>query len=225
MIKKLVVFGDSWTFGDELICPELKDQVDIADSANDEYRLTHCWGGIVADHFDLEFYNFGFNGMSLQSTVWTMLWWLENHDISDSLVIVGLTQPYRTSWFLANNKFRNPEWNMHIHSVWEQTDPVWQTMQKNHLTHSGCKKLYVNNRQQSIIFFDGVSDRYKIPLGQFDCYPNTIDFYSKNHIGLGESAQDWAQSYITQTAHPDEQGHILISNRLISWINSVKLIE
>lgn len=231
MIKQLVVFGDSWTYGDDLICPSLKGQVNITDSINDEYRMSHCWGGIVANYYGIKFNNFGFNGMSLQSTIWTMLWWLDNNDTSDSLVIVGLTQPYRTSWFLAETKFRgsvlskDPEWNSHVHSVWQQKDPVWQTMQKTHLTYSSCEKLSANTRRESIIFFDGISDRYKIPLGQFDCYSNTVDFYGKHHMYPGESAWDWAQPNITQTEHPDEQGHICISNRLISWINSVKLIE
>ena len=225
MIKQLVVFGDSWTFGDELLCPDLNDQASIVNPDNDKYRMSHCWGGIVANQFDLKFYNFGLNGMSLQSTMWTLLWWLKNHNTDNSLIVIGLTDPSRTSWYLSDSHLRDPQWNTHIHSAWDQKKETWNTIKKIHYTHSYCNELLVHNREQSIIFFDGIQHRYNIPIIQFDCYKDQTKFYSQYHAYPGESAINWIGEHRTQTNHPTKSGHIIISNRLISWINSVKIIE
>jgi hypothetical protein len=231
MIKQLVVFGDSWTFGDELLDPALKKETDVADSTNDEYRMSHCWGGIVARDLGLTFVNFGFNGASLQSMIWTATWWAENHNVDESLVLVNLTQPARTSWYLADNKSRVPEWNVHVHAtwnsekIWQNNEDPWRNMYKTHYTYSHCSELSTRNRQQSVIFFDGFANRYNIPVFQFDCYQDQTLFYSQNHIFPGENAQDWASPHYASRNHPTEQGHIQIAKKLTSWIDSVKITK
>jgi hypothetical protein len=57
-IKKLVVFGDSWTFGDELMAPELATHPGRYNAMpeNDQYRLQHGWARHVADEILTECY-------------------------------------------------------------------------------------------------------------------------------------------------------------------------
>ena len=73
---KLAVFGDSWTWGDELVDPKYPER-DCCDEGNDQYRLSHCFSGLIAEHYGWEYENYGHPGASLQSTVWTFLWWLQ----------------------------------------------------------------------------------------------------------------------------------------------------
>ena len=226
-IRKLIVFGDSWTFGDELLAPELVDRPDryTAMPENDQYRLQHCWACHVADHFDLELVNLAFNGMSLQSMIWTALWWVNNHDVSDSVAIAALTLDHRTSWYLDNVPDRTPEWNMHMHSAWSSLAEPWSSIKQNHFKSSQGDMLDQYHRQQAVLCFDSISERYRIPVVQFDIHPNQTPYYGKQHAYVGEAAWNWIEDNRAKDKHPNEQGHVLIANRLISWIESVKLMK
>ena len=225
-IKKLVVFGDSWTFGDELMAPELATHPGRYNAMpeNDQYRLQHGWARHVADQFGLELVNLAFNGMSLQSMIWTALWWVNNHDVSDSLAIAALTLDHRTSWYLDNVPGRTPEWNMHIHSAWEQTVGHCGPIKQHYFQYSQGAALDQYHRQQAILCFDGIADRHQIPVIQFDIHPAQTPYYGKQHAYVGEAAWNWVEDNHAKNKHPNEQGHVLIANRLISWIKSVKLI-
>jgi len=226
-IRKLVVFGDSWTFGDELMAPELATRADRYNAMpeNDQYRLQHCWARHVADHFGLELVNLSFNGMSLQSMIWTALWWVNNHDVSDSLAIAALTLDHRTSWYQDNIPGRTPKWNMHMHSAWEHTSGPWKEVKQNYFQHSQGDALDRYQRQQAVLCFDSIADRHQIPVVQFDIHPDQTPYYGKQHAYVGEAAWNWIEDNRAKNKHPNEQGHVLIANRLISWIESVKLMK
>jgi hypothetical protein len=191
---------------------------------NDQYRLQHGWARHVADQFGLELVNLAFNGMSLQSMIWTALWWVNNHDVSDSLAIAALTLDHRTSWYLDNVPGRTPEWNMHIHSAWEQTVGHCGPIKQHYFQYSQGAALDQYHRQQAILCFDGIADRHQIPVIQFDIHPAQTPYYGKQHAYVGEAAWNWVEDNHAKNKHPNEQGHVLIANRLISWIKSVKLM-
>ena len=51
--KKIIGFGDSWMYGDELLDPELAKQFDDAHtcwSQNDDYRLSNNFLGLLGKH-------------------------------------------------------------------------------------------------------------------------------------------------------------------------------
>ena len=191
---------------------------------NDQYRLQHGWARHVADQCGLELVNLAFNGMSLQSMIWTALWWVNNHDVSDSLAIAALTLDHRTSWYLDNVPGRTPEWNMHIHSAWEQTVGHCGPIKQHYFQYSQGAALDQYHRQQAILCFDGIADRHQIPVIQFDIHPAQTPYYGKQHAYVGEAAWNWVEDNHAKNKHPNEQGHVLIANRLISWIKSVKLM-
>lgn len=227
MTHKLITFGDSWTFGDELFDSALAQLPNAycAMSENDEYRLARCWGGLVARELGLNFENYGFNGMSLQSMVWTATWCMDNIDLSNSIVIVGLTNDLRTSWYDSSRVDNVRPWNTHIHSCWNPQQDPWRTITKLHVENSHSQELNRKNRQQAVMFFDSLAHRYQIPVLQFDCYRNQTNFYSQNHVWPGQCAKDWIDDNCAPGNHPTESGHILISNKLTSWIKSVKLMK
>ena len=73
-IKRIIALGCSWTYGDELIDPQFRhinhlvvDDFKDHYEENNPWRLSHCYAGLVADHYGLEFENCAFPGASLES--------------------------------------------------------------------------------------------------------------------------------------------------------------
>ena len=105
-IKKLAVFGDSWIFGDELIDPK-HPEWECCFTQNDEYRLDHCFSGLIAKELGVPYENYGQPGASLQSTIWIFLWWLNNKNVKDTLSKqVQYRQPHYSKEFNALLKYK-----------------------------------------------------------------------------------------------------------------------
>ena len=209
--KNLVTLGDSWVYGDEL--------------GDDDYRQRHSWPGLVANHYDLKLINLGFNGESLQSSIWSMLWWIENHLDQNTFIILALTQSWRTSWFRASHAADASPWSAHINSVCVFDNPRYHELKKLHLAVSNCDTLDRFNRYQSLMFFDGLSQKYALPIVYFDLYQDQGDFFGVNHMYPRENATEWIGDHKKPHGHPDKNGHSIIAEKLISWIDSAKLLE
>jgi hypothetical protein len=211
MIKNLVTLGDSWVYGDEL--------------GDDENRQKNNWPALVSKHFDLNLVNLGFNGESQQGAIWSMLWWIEKQFDKDSLILLGLTESWRTSWFRASHEHAPEPWSAHINIVCPLDDEKQPELKKLHIGVSACDSLYRFTRQQTLIFFDGISMRYNLPVRYFDLYDDKSKIFGLNHIYAGENAQGWVGDHIQERGHPDEYGHMIIAEKLINYIKSAKLIE
>ena len=232
-INRLAVFGDSWIYGDELIDPSIPG-LECCDHQNKRYRNTHSFSALIAEHFQFPHENFGHPGASLQSTIWTFLWFLENRTChQDTLCLVGLTGTDRQSWFNPDHEHfgDDPLWNKFIHSTWVNfgssvVPPEWRDFGKQYLTLSSCNQLSALNYLQAVMFFDGVSKAQGIPLLQFNLYdPHTS-------IKTDASTLLWPEQNLQHTLlerpdskdihapghHPNEQGHQIISELLIPEI-------
>jgi len=183
MATNLVSFGCSWTFGDELLDPKLEAQgIPSHYTQNDEYRLNHCYTGILAKQYNLKQENLSFPGSSLQSAQWNLMWWLDNHTedyIKDSILLVGLTNLNRTSWYNPNHNSEgdDPPWNRHLHSQWldfvgPNIDDGWHKLKKYYTAMSECDELGLLNYKTTVRMFDGVSARHNIPVVQFNLLAN-----------------------------------------------------
>ena len=152
-IKRVIAFGCSWTYGDELIDPQFRhlDETEFRDhyDENKPWRLANCYAGLVADHYGLELENCAFPGSSLESMRWTMNWMMTNrNDLEDTLWLVGLTNATRISWFnpLHQVSQKDPPWNRHLHSTWltqpnPDIDDNWFQLQKLWLGMSYHREL------------------------------------------------------------------------------------
>ena len=231
-IKKLAVFGDSWVYGDELIDPTLETQ-ECCSHLNNDYRLSHSFSGLLAKELGVPYENYGHPGGSLQSTIWTFLWFLENTDWSDTVCVVGLTGPDRQTWFNPEHEHMgdDPEWNKFIHSTWVNfgssvIPKVWQDFGKQYLTLSHDDQLSLYNYQQAVYFFDGIAKTKNIPLIQFNLYdPGTVisgcdtllwpdQNMQKRLLDRPDEKQIHAPGH-----HPNENGHQIISKELLSEVN------
>lgn len=232
-IKKIVTFGCSWTYGDELQDPT--SNIDV-----DEYRMKHVWGNLIAEHHGWKFENHGYPGASLTSIRDSITWYVATQDITDVIFLVGLTEPNRQSWY--NNKHEkndiDPSWMNHVHSNWvidneSSYSKLWQHAFKSFLLDQQCKEWMVSNFNQTVMLIDGIAARYNIPVVQFNMLNEVLDGITPKSLywpeyNMGEYLDEhyirgdkvWAPQ-----GHPNELGHKIISKKLISHIDSAILCK
>jgi hypothetical protein len=231
-IQKIVGFGDSWMYGDELIDPKLVEQHHDAHSCwvqNVDYREQHCFLGLLGKHYGVPTENFGIPGGSLQSSIWTYLWWLEHEpNPQDCLVLVALTGADRETFYNpAHVHYSNdPPWNKFIHSTWIKSNGVndqdWVNLIKQFMVKSSCPELSKLNYLQAVHFFNG-QHATGIKLYQFHNMPPPVPvnipsmlmpdhywtMYFRDHPGNRK------KELVKPGGHPNEIGHNIISEKLI----------
>jgi hypothetical protein len=242
--KKIVGFGDSWVWGDELLDPVLLTRDKSAHPSwvqNTAYRERHCFLGLLGEQYSVPTENFGIPGGSLQSTIWTFLWWLRNEPKpEDCLVLVGLTEGSRMSFYNPNHKTysNDPSWNRFVHSAWVhagvEDGPVtreWTDMIKRYMVLSESDPLSMLNYEQALYFFDGIAARRNIPMMQFHIMPADNQLDLPTEIWPGFSTTMWFRDHpnnqkrelIFSGGHPNEIGHQMIADKLISTIDSATM--
>ena len=232
--KKIVGFGDSWMWGDELLDPTLEShpRAHPVLFENTTYRESNCFLGLLGQHYGALTENFGIPGGSSQSAIWTFLWWLKNEpDPESCLVLVGHTNSYRVSHYNPNHiSYANdPPWNRFVHSTWTG-ESAFTTLIKEQTVLTHCKELSILNYTQAVLLFDGVAARQNLKLFQFNIarsehpitnvptlfYPD----FSFMHWFVQELQPVHGRKYIKPNGHPNELGHRLIADHLINQIDS-----
>ena len=240
--KKIVGFGDSWMYGDELLDPELIRQHSDAHACwyqNDQYRTYHNFLGLLGRHYDVPVENFGIPGGSMQSSIWTFQWWLDHEpNPEECLVLVGHTDSDRLSFYDPNHVSytNNPPWNKFVHSSWVEygssmVPEEFRTMIKQQLVLTNCPELAQLNYQQTVQFFDGVAARKNLPVIQFHVMPPDVELDLPTVIWPGFSTTVWFRDHpgnqkrelVMPGGHPNEIGHQMISEKLISTIDSATM--
>jgi len=245
--KKIVGFGDSWIYGDELVDPELlkiDPTIHTSFDQNTEYRERNCFVGLLGEHYQVPVENFGIPGGSLTSAMWTFQWWLDHETLplDQCLVLVGLTDSYRITHYNPNHVHysNDPPWHKFVHSPWvdaggSAVSESFQQLIKQQVVLTTCPALDQLNYQQAVLFFDGVSARNQIPALQFNIMPapRTVS-NTPSLIWPDQSFVSWfvqglqpvhGRKYIKEHGHPNESGHVLIRDRLISYIDSCTMYE
>ena len=239
--KKIVGFGDSWMYGDELMDPEyvaLHPEGHYSDDQNFPYRLKQCFLGQLGEHYGVPIENFGVPGGSLTSTMWTFQWWMDHEELplEDCLVLIGLTNADRITHYNPRHKHysKDPEWNKFVHSTWVNfgssvVPDDFATMMKYQMTLTDCPALSKLNFHQAVLFFDGIAARNNINLLQFNIMPAAREIPNVPTLAWpGFSWTMWFRDHpgnqqrelICKDGHPNEIGHSLIRDRLIAHIDS-----
>lgn len=237
--KKIVGFGDSWTWGDELLDPELARIDPTAHpcfTQNQDYRESNCFIGLLGKHYNVPTENHSLPGGSLQSEMWTFLWWLEQEpNPEECLVLVGHTDADRMSFYNPNHvSYSNdPPWNRYVNTAWvHATDDVvsrdWKELFKRYIALSSCSKLNRLNYHQATLMFDGIAARRNIPMLQFNIMsPPPDQMYTPTVIWPDDCLMLWLRHHpenqkgelLKPDGHPNELGHQFIRDRLISEID------
>ena len=237
---KLVGFGDSWMWGDELLDPALVNHPNAHPVLveNTEYRESRCFLGLLGKHYGVPTENFGIAGGSLQSTVWNYLWWLE-HDPNpqDCLVLVALTSADRHSFYNPNHQLyaNDPPWNKYMHSAWvhygASTVPDdWADMVKKHMILTDSKQLSDLNYAQTVLFFDGQAKDTAGVLQFNSMSPQkrmqrSSLLWPDLGLQLMFSKLPHRQHLLAPGGHPNVAGHDWIAKLLIPEIDRVILAE
>jgi len=243
--RRIVGFGDSWMYGDELLDPELQRREADAHCCwiqNVDYRESHCFLGLLGQHYGLPTENFGIPGGSLDSTQWTYLWWLD-HDPNpeECLVLIFLTESNRASFYNPNHVHysNDPPWNKFVHSTWVHygssvIGPEYTDMIKRYLVLTECPDLWDIRYRQAVLFFDGQRARSNITTLMFNTLPPVRPIsnvpsliwpefawtlFFRNHPGNRQ------RELIKPGGHPNEQGHEIIRDMLIPEIDRVILTK
>lgn len=242
-IEKIVGFGDSWMYGDELLDPELAKSDPEAHSCwvqNVTYRESHCFLGLLGKHYDLPTENFGIPGGSLQSTMWTYLWWLEHEpNPQRCLALIFLTESNRESFYNPNHIHysNDPPWNKFVHSTWihfgsSVIGPEYTDMIKRYLVLTECEDLWRYRYRQSVLFFDGQRARAHIPTLMFNTLPPQQPMPAIDSLIWPDFAWTvWFRDHpdnrnrglIMPGGHPNEKGHDLVTSLLIPETDRVIL--
>jgi len=235
--KKIVGFGDSWIWGDELLDPNLKNTVNSHPVMveNTLYRENHCFLGLLGQYYDVPTKNFGIPGGSQQSAIWTYLWWLSHEKLNpcDCLVLVGHTGSNRNTFYNpAHVTYANdPEWNKFIHSSWVHSgasfiDNEWAKMVKSNMVLTDCKELRDLTYQQSVLFFEGQNYKLKNNVIQFTTMGPSFFITADGLIWPDSGLSAFIKGrpeLMAPGRHPNEDGHIVIRDHLITEIERVIL--
>jgi hypothetical protein len=241
--KKIVGFGDSWMYGDELVNPEIlvyKPDAHCSEDANTAYREEKCFLGLLGKHFNVPTENFGLPGGSMQSSIWTFLWWLEHETLplDECLILIGHTDSDRLSYYNpAHVHYSNdPLWNKFIHSTWVEygssvIPEMWRTMVKQQLVLTNCPEFCRLNYMQTAMFFDGVAARKNLNMMQFHIMPADVSLDLPTEIWPGFCTTMWFRDHpgnqrrelIMPGGHPNLLGHEMIRDKLISTIESATM--
>jgi hypothetical protein len=228
--EKIVGFGDSWIWGDELIDPTLLSHPRCGPdlTENTPYREQNCFLGLLGQHHGVPVENYGIPGGSLQSAVWTFLWWLDHEARpEDCLIFVGHTDAARFSYYDPNKVMYpdDPDWNRFVHSAWPvNTD--WQPLIQQQTVLTDCRQTQTLRFQETVLLFDGVAARQGLNLIQFNlAKPMRLVSHAKTLAWPDWSFSEWFLKELPATYrkpgnHPNELGHQLIRDRLISHIDS-----
>ena len=188
-------------------------------------------------HYGVPTENFGIPGGSLGSTMWTFQWWLDHEPLplNECLVLVALTNSDRITHYNPNHVHYSddPPWNKFVHSTWVNfgssvVPDAYAQMIKSQIVLTDCRALSMLNYQQAVLFFDGVAARNNIPTIQFNIMPagrpvpNTPTLLEPNFawtLWFRDHPGNQRRELICKDGHPNEIGHSLIRDHLISQID------
>ena len=224
-------------WGDELFDPDLKDIVNPHPvmMENTPYRESHCFLGLLGKHYNVPTQNFGVAGGSLQSSLWTYLWWLEHEklDPRECLILVGHTEGNRDTFYNPRHvSYANdPPWNKFVHSAWIHSgatcfDSDWVTMVKANMVLTNCNELSNLAYRQSVLFFEGQNYKFQNNVIQFTTMGPSIHINAEGLLwpehGLVSLVNDNPE-LLAPNKHPNERGHAVIRDHLIPEIERVIL--
>ena len=238
--QKIVGFGDSWMWGDEILDPALVDHCHAHPVMieNNAYRESHCFLGLLGQHYGVPTENFGINGGSLQSTIWNYLWWLEHESQpQDCLILISLPLANRQTFYNPNHhgNDNDPPWNRYVHSSWVHSNAgniksEWVDLVKIHTTLTDSKQLSDLNYAQTVLFFDGQT-RDTAGVFQFNSMSPQKRMYRPSllwsDLGLQIilSKLPHRQHLLAPGGHPNVAGHDWIAELLIPEIDRAILAE
>ena len=243
--EKLVAIGCDFTLGNSLDDPELvkfKEQEDYA-SLSEDYRDEHCFAGLVSKHYNLELTNLGLKDGSLDSIRETFIWYVDNYTKLDKVFfLIGLTHKNKSSWVNVHKKrnYLTPKWDIFQQSTKLYSDlqrlskqeyEAWDKFYELYILLFGGEFVDDLRYKNTVYTVDGLSARNDLTVLQFHAcgYPPATPIRPVptlwDSTPMPEYLIKHEDVFIDQTKKPNEKAHRLIADRLIQYIDNVKILE
>lgn len=219
---KLVGFGCSFTYGSELLDPNLTDEWDQF-YKNIKYREKHGWLGLLANRLGYEFDNRAEpanSNFAIGQQV-TEFFRTNQEHIDGIIVCIAWTGRHRMSWFdsrWTHNGFVDDT------TGWTESNKEWVTRH----TNQGLD-MFTDNAK---LIANSICQYYGVTLWQF----NALGFHPttryKNYLADGSSMDEYLQNkqkelgknFFASGDHPNESGHEEWTTFMCDWLTGNKLV-
>lgn len=184
-MKRLIANGDSWTFGTEIIDPEIKNKFRTAQLnklilviGNRPYRLANIWPTHLANHFNAESVNLGHQGDCNNAIAERTIDYIARHDLRgpDNFVVIGWTAPERTYYYM------NPVGNRKLRTVisaasleQEQHQPAIDFLSV-HFSHMILPEEYWTRYARTVVLLEQFLKSRDIPYLMFNAFYSQDSF-------------------------------------------------
>ena len=213
---KLVGFGCSFTYGSELVNPDLDFQDADFHHMNTRYRQRHCWLGCLANKLGATFDNRAEPANSNYAIQYQFAdWFNNNRNPSERVVVcVAWTDIARFSWLdesWVHNGNARKFGQKFLHSRKD-----WITSNVDHQYWTDAAKLFVNS----------VCKLHNIPIIQFNsigAHTTTnyagyfVDGSTMEDILKQAQSEDDREQLFANGGHPSEAGHVWFTKRLTEF--------
>lgn len=220
---KLVGFGCSFTYGSELIDPNI-DEWD-QHYTNKPYRESHVWLGLLAEKLNASYINLAEPSASNFFIQEKFADYIQNNDCSDTIVCIAWTSHIRHSWWSDKEQ----RW-VHDGFIRNQTEPLFRESFKEWLIHSHkrCEQATLNAK----LFVNSVCKAKDIKIIQFDALANVLSPSYPNYFAKGRSMRDilaqegeqLTREFLASGGHPNEAGHKHFVDLMMEWIKGKNIV-
>lgn len=230
MIKRIVGFGDSWIQGDGLEPLSSNDK-----KVKLEYRIKSGIIGQLAEHLNIPYdsdtvVNHGVSGSSLQSTQWEFAQWaMQQDNFDNTLVVIGLTESSRQSWF---TKTIEEDGSLQVNYAHNHTPGCfkgWDDFIKFANVYANDEELWPLNYWLTTEFFGSWAKVNNIPLLMFNVFPAPVvspyvinpEWNARGHLS---SLEHKFGNVTAPCRHPNKKGYHLLAKHLHKMLQSSKIV-
>ena len=225
---KLIGFGCSFTYGSELINPELeKYNYSFWDRhhENTPYRQRHVWLGQLADQLGYEYVNYAEPSCSNYAISQIFYDFMYGYlkDTSDPIIVcVGWTHADRMSWW-------DKGW-VHDGFIRYNSESRFKNSFKDWLAYPERNKRTTDHAK---MFVNSVCALNNIPIIQFDAirninardYPNFFMKGTAMDLCLEREGERLGRNFLASGGHPNELGHAYYVKLLLEWAKAKKIVQ
>ena len=223
---KLVGFGCSFTYGSELMDPELEDDYD-RHYDNIPYREKHCWLGQLAEMLDCSFDNRASPASSNYSIQEEFADWFDGRlPDSNDVICIGWTNHLRTSWWSDDDQ----RW-IHDGFIRNEDEKLFHDSFKEWLALSYERNATITNHAK--LFVNSVCQANNIKIVQFNALCNIPTPYEFINFHQGDQNMQNVlrnegdrlnKDFLAPGEHPNEAGHKHYAKMLHSWIEAKNIV-
>lgn len=223
MKTHLVGFGCSWIQGDEIDHPTAIPGT----KEHRVYRETNCFLGQLGVQLGLCVENRGISGSSLQSTLWEFSRWARTtKDQSKYLVLIGLTDDARMSWWNGPNRDSEKYGGDYMHNHWDHPGHMWHEFIRWHSVMCDDLDYRAMNYWTATNFFDSYCAKHQISLLQINVFrPTNIVHLDSIHDPEWNMRGAMQPDHLAPGRHPNEHGAKWLADYFTSVIKSRKILE